>query len=149
DFQAFPLPALADAALQRAADLGAAHADLRVQRVRESVLRLRDGHLSTSTDSTDSGLAVRVLVDGVWGFAATTRSDAGHAAATAELAVQMARISRPLVTQRVDLADEPVHADAEWVSDYADDPFDVPIADRVGLLATWSAELLDDDAVDH
>jgi TldD protein len=149
EFRELPLQALADAALQRAGELGAGHADLRVQRVRESVLRLRDGHLSTSADTTDSGLAVRVLVDGVWGFAATTRLDADQAAATAELAAQMARISRPLATQRVELADEPVHAGAEWVSDYADDPFDVPIADRVGLLATWSAELLDDDAVDH
>jgi len=149
DFGSLPLQNLADAALQRARDLGAGHADLRVQRMRDSVIRLRDARLSPSTDSIDTGLAVRVLVDGAWGFAATSRLDPGEAAATAELAVQMARVSQPLATQRVELADEPVHAGAEWVSSYGEDPFDVPVADRAGLLAGWSEELLRSDAVDH
>jgi TldD protein len=71
DFTALPLGALTDAALQRARDLGAEHADLRVERVRRSDLTLRDGRLSGSSDTTDAGLAVRVVVDGTWGFSAT------------------------------------------------------------------------------
>src|SRR3954447_26208126 len=55
DFRALPLDALADAALQRARDLGVQHADLRVERVRDGRVRLRDGQLAGGGDATDSG----------------------------------------------------------------------------------------------
>ena len=41
-----------------------------------------------------------------------------------------ARVSRPLTPHRVELADEPVHADATWVSAYEINPFDVPDAEK-------------------
>ena len=148
DFRALPLAACADAALQRARDLGAEHADLRVERLREGDLRLRDARLTGSGDDTDSGLAVRVLVDGTWGFAAGTDVTPEDAAATAERAVGIARVSRPLATERVRLADEPVHADATWVSEYDADPFAVPADERAALLEQWSAGLLA-AGVDH
>ena len=46
----------------------------------------------------------------------------------------LARVSTPLASERVELADEPVHADAQWVSAYDIDPFDVP-AGRAGRAA--------------
>ena len=149
DFRDLPLQALADAALQRARDLGASHADLRVQRMRESVIRLRDGRMATSTDDTDSGCAVRVLVDGAWGFASAPDLTPETAVRIAEQAVELARVSRPLTTEPVELADEPVHAGAEWVSSYVRDPFALSAAERAALLADWSAGLLGHDVVDH
>ena len=149
DFRDLPLDTLADAALARAAELGAGHADLRVQRMRESLIRLRDGRLAASTDGIDSGCAVRVLVDGVWGFAAAPDLTPESAVRIAEQAVEMARVSRPLSAEPVELADEPVHADVEWVSSYRIDPFSLPAAERAAVLARWSAELLADPTVDH
>ncbi|MDP9221556.1 MAG: TldD/PmbA family protein [Actinomycetota bacterium] len=148
DFTALPLRNLADAALARARDLGAGHADLRVERVRTSSVRLRDGRLAGSRDDTDAGLAVRVLVDGVWGFAAATDLTPDSAVAAAEQAVALARVSTPLASERVELADEPVHADVQWVSAYDVDPFEVPSAERAELLAGWSGRLLASGA-DH
>ncbi|MBV9652222.1 MAG: TldD/PmbA family protein, partial [Pseudonocardiales bacterium] len=43
DFLALPLRSLADAALERARELGAEHADVRVERITGQLLRLRDG----------------------------------------------------------------------------------------------------------
>jgi TldD protein len=143
DFRALPLTALADAALSRARELGAQHADLRVERVRDSAVRLRDARLTSSGDDIDSGLAVRVLVDGTWGFAAAATTSTDEAARLAERAVELARISRPLATERVDLADEPVHAGVEWVSSYVIDPFEVPAAEQAAVLEAWSRRLLD------
>ncbi|MFL6101318.1 MAG: TldD/PmbA family protein [Actinomycetales bacterium] len=142
DFSALPLRNLADSALTRARELGAGHADLRVERVRSSAVHLRDGRLAASGDDTDTGLAVRVLVDGVWGFAAATDLTARAAVEAAEQAVALARVSTPLASERVELADEPVHADVEWVSEYVTDPFDVPSAERAELLSSWSARLM-------
>lgn len=148
DFTSLPLRALADAGLSRADALGAEHAAFRLERNRRAVVELRDANLSSSRDDTDSGLSVRVLVDGTWGFAAAADLTPEAAAHAAEQAVDIARVSRPLSTERVELADEPVHADVEWVSSYTTDPFSVPSADQAALLAEWSRELLA-DGVDH
>ena len=72
--------------------------------------------------------------DGVWGFAAGITLTADAAARLAERAVATARVSRPLTPDPVELADEPVHADATWVSAYEIDPFDVDEAERQGRM---------------
>jgi TldD protein len=149
DFLALPLDQLADAALQHARAAGAEHADLRVQRMRTGMLVLRDTVLTSASDSQGSGLAVRVLLDGVWGFAATDELTPEAAVRTAERALEVARISRPLVRRRVELAPEPVHHDVRWVSSYRRDPFEIPVAERAEQLSGWAAGLLAADVVDH
>ncbi|MBV9920116.1 MAG: TldD/PmbA family protein [Pseudonocardia sp.] len=148
-FRALPLAALADAALDRARRLGAQHADVRVERIVTQTISLRDGSVTGVADETVVGLAVRVIVDGVWGFASHGDLTAERAAATAEQAVEVARTLAPVARERVERADEPVHADAVWVSAYALDPFDVPTRDKVALLTEWSRRLLASDGVDH
>src|ERR1700680_5293716 len=66
---ALPLRNLADAALDAARNLGADHADFRVERVRGQRIALSDARLQSLSDGDDSGLAVRVIVDGTWGVA--------------------------------------------------------------------------------
>ena len=149
EFRALPLAQLADAALSRARESGAEHADLRVERIVSQSIHLRDGVVEGITESTVEGLAVRVLVDGVWGFASHVELTPGRAAAVAEQAVAVARTLAPVAIERVQRADEPVHRDAIWVSAYALDPFTVPTRDKVELLTEWSQRLLAADGVDH
>jgi TldD protein len=155
-FVALPLRALADAGLARARALGAEHADVRIERVRSADLRLRDGRPAGSSDTTDLGLAVRVVHGGAWGFAAGVDLTMDGAARVAAQAVAMAKLSArvaaasgPSGQDRVELAAEPVHADRTWVSSYEVNPFDVPDAERVGLLAEWSRRLLAAEGVTH
>jgi TldD protein len=149
EFAALPLRALADAALQRAADLGAQHADFRAERVRGQRIRLSDARLETLLDADDVGLAVRVVVDGVWGFAATVDLTPEAAARTAEQAVDVARVAAPIAAERIELADEPGHGEVTWVSSYVTDPFDVSVAEKIALLGQWSEDLLAHDGIDH
>ncbi|HTY26720.1 MAG TPA: TldD/PmbA family protein [Mycobacterium sp.] len=149
EFLALPLRAVADAALSRCRALGAEHADVRVARTRTQILRLRDARKESAIDAEDLGIAVRVVHDGCWGFAAAVDLTPDDAARLAEQAVAMARLSRPLATERVELAPEPVHPDATYVSSYQIDPSVVPEADKTALLADWSARLLAAPAVDH
>src|SRR6478609_5003886 len=149
DFIALPLAALADAALDRARALGATHADLRVERVREQVIRLRDGRLEGSNAGADLGLAVRVVHDGSWGFASGVDLTPDGAARLAEQAVALARVSAPLATERVELAAEPTYRDATWVSSYEVDPFTVDDTEKIALLTERSERLLASDVVDH
>jgi len=90
DFLALPLRALADAALATARAGGAEHADLRVHRMRTQRLELRDGQVVSASDGDRVGLAVRVLVGGVWGFASHVDLTADTAVATARQALEVA-----------------------------------------------------------
>ncbi|HEY2238253.1 MAG TPA: DNA gyrase modulator, partial [Streptosporangiaceae bacterium] len=148
-FTALPLRELADAAMQQAADLGAGHADFRAEQIRSQHIGLSDGNLETLFDADDLGLAVRVVVDGTWGFASAVDLTPDAAAQAAREAVEVARVSAAMNTERIELAPEPAHGDVTWVSAYDIDPFDVTATDKVARLAGWSTALLARDGVDH
>ncbi len=149
DFLALPLRPVADAALGRARELGAEHTDVRIERTTQQLIRLRDGTVAMAQDSASVGLAVRVIVDGTWGFASHLELTPQSAVATAQRAVEVARTLRPLNAERVELAAEPVHADAVWAGDHEIDPFTVPLGEKVALLSEWSRRLLAADGVEH
>ncbi|TJZ78481.1 TldD/PmbA family protein [Rhodococcus oryzae] len=149
DFLALPLRALADAALSAARTAGATHADLRVHRLLTQSIRLRDGAVQSAVDGAELGVAVRVVVDGTWGFASHAELTPDAAARTAAQAVEVARALRALNRERVELAPEPVYPDAVWVSGYEVDPFEVPTAEKIELLGDYSARLSSADGVDH
>jgi TldD protein len=149
EFAAYPLPAMADAARQRALDLGAEHADFRAERIRRQRVGLSDANLETLRDSDELGLAVRVVVDGTWGFAAAADLTQAAAVRAAQEAVDVARVAAAINTERIELAAEPAHGEVTWVSAYEVDPFTVSAADKVALLAGWSSGLLADPRIDH
>src|SRR4028118_1524724 len=90
-FLSLPLSALTEAALTRAVDLGCEHADLRVERIRTQSITLRDARLEALADGEDLGLAVRVVHEGTWGFAAGVVRTAAEAVRLAEGAGGVAR----------------------------------------------------------
>jgi TldD protein len=148
-FLALPLAALTDAALSRALDLGCEHADLRVERIHTQTVSLRDARPESFTDGEDLGLAVRVVHEGTWGFAAGVVLTAAEAVRLAEEAVAVAKVSAAINSDRVELAPEPVYADAMWVSDYQIDPFGVPDSEKSALLIELSEQLMAADGVEH
>jgi TldD protein len=125
------------------------HADFRLERLRSQSLALRDGTLQGAHDGVDVGFAVRVILDGTWGFASTVELTPEAAVRAAEEAVRVAQVSAAISSERIELADEPVYADVTWVSSYDIDPLSVPVADKVELLSAWSRELMSADAVQH
>ena len=149
DFVALPRHRLADAALQRARDFGVEHADFRLERLRSQDLRLRDGALEGAHDGEQLGFAVRVIVDGTWGFAASVELSTESAVRTAEEAIRVAQVSAAISSERIELAAEPVYSDVTWVSSYAIDPLSVSVADKVARLAEWSNRLLARGPVAH
>jgi TldD protein len=149
DFLALPLRKLSQSALLRAADFGASHADFRLERLRSQRLVLRDQALIDASESDELGFAVRVIVDGAWGFAAGSALTVDEAVRVAEQAVRLAQVAKPLAVEPITLADEPAYPDQTWVSSYVQDPFDVPVAAKLELLTDWSRRLAGHPAVDH
>lgn len=149
EFCDLPRNELADAALSAAVAAGASHADLRIHRIHTEIIQLRDGELETAVVNCQLGLAVRVIVDGTWGFASHAELTPAVAAETARRAVRVATTLAALNAERIELAPEPVYTDATWVSNYQIDPFTVPTTDKIAVLADYSERLLTAEGVDH
>jgi TldD protein len=148
-FLALPRDRLADAALDRAKALGAAHADIRVERVRQLHVSVRDRRLEGANEDEDIGLGVRVVHNGAWGFSSTMVLTPEAAALAVEEAVGLARTTAPLSREPIELAPEPPHAGATWESPFSVNPFSVPVGDRADLLIGWTDKLLEGKGVDH
>ncbi len=149
DFLNLPRHDLAEAALSAAKAAGATHADLRVHRIITEIIQLRDGELETAVINREVGLAVRVIVDGTWGFASHAELVPSVAAETARRAVHVATTLATLSSERVELAPEPVYADASWVSDYRIDPFEISTTDKIAVLEDYSGRLLSAEGINH
>ena len=149
EFTGYPLRDLAAAALQRAADLGAEHADFRAELIRGQQIGLSDAALETLAESADIGLAVRVVVDGTWGFAAAVDLSAEAAVRAAGEAVELARVAAAINTEPIELAAEPAYGDVSWSSGFGVDPFSISAAEKIALLADWSSGLLRSTGIDH
>src|SRR6476469_7036786 len=141
-FTALPLRQLADAALSAATAAGASYADFRFERLVTADLTIRDTAVQSATNAISTGYAVRVIVDGTWGFAASVVPTAEEAAGTARQAVAVARAIAGVVAERVERADEPVYHDQTCVSSYQIDPFAVAASDEIALLLDRSERLL-------
>ena len=149
DFLALPLQAVSDAAIQSGLSLGASHVDVRIERIRTGVLHLRDTNPETQTDESVSGVGVRVIVNGAWGFASSPEISTAKAAELAKVAVAMAITSGPLSTEKIALAPEPIYASKTWVSHYEIDPFDVTGEEKIARLADLNAQLLKSEIVSN
>ena len=148
-FVTLPYERLGQVALERARDFGVTHADFRLERNRYQYFSVRDGALEGAQDAEDLGFAVRVLLDGAWGFASGVALTESEAVTVAETAITVARVAAKMTRRRVELAPEPVHKDVTWVSPYAVNPLEVPLAEKTGLFVGWTRELMGADGVDH
>jgi TldD protein len=143
------LAALTDAALSSAQAGGCTNAELRVERIRSQRVRLRDASPEGSSDDTEFGMGVRVVVDGAVGFAATVDVSPTEAAHLVRTAIETARVTAQAGGGRVELAPEPSHGEVTWTSAFEIDPSTVALADKVALFEDWSRRLLAHDAVSH
>lgn len=148
-FTALPYRRLADAALSRARDFNVSHADFRFERVRYQNIRVRDGRLQGASDTEDIGFAVRVILNGAWGFASGVVTTPEAAVQVTETAIRTAQVAAAMTTTPVALAPEPAYANVTWASAYEIDPLAVPLQDKVELLSDWSRKLYDAPGVAH
>lgn len=119
--------------LETAKYCGASYADVRIVNTTTESVSVKDGRVDRLASRESRGLGVRALVKGAWGFAATADL-AGHAPENAaRLACAVAESSRVPAAKPVTLAPaEPLVA--RWDGPCDEDPFDVPLEERIGLL---------------
>lgn len=118
-------------AVQAARAAGAEYADARVVADDSESITVRNQTMEGLDRAGSQGIGLRVLVGGYWGFAATARPE--EVDRTAALAVQIAKAASRLPMEPVRLAEvEP--ARGTWHSPMQQDPFNVPLEEKVALL---------------
>src|SRR5688572_5394609 len=138
--QTLPAPAadaavidLANDALNAARGAGASYADVRIGRYRRQSVATRERQVLSVSDNESYGLGVRTLVNGSWGFAATSVMTRAGAQAAALEAIVLSRAARAVQARRVELAPvKPVTG--TWITPVRRDPLEVPLEDKIALL---------------
>jgi TldD protein len=132
---------LAHEALNAARGAGASYADVRIGRYRRQSIATRERQVTSLTDTESYGIGVRTLVDGCWGFAATSRMTKPGARETALNATSVSKAAREVHKRRVELAPvKPVQG--AWITPVRRDPFDVPLEEKIALLLSTNEAAL-------
>jgi TldD protein len=125
--------------IERIRRMGASYVDARWYPFEETQsLIMWNKNLKDNTFSRESGLGVRVLYGGAWGFAAS--SSAGESTGVFDRAFDNAQAASRRVSFPVRLADREA-VQARFSSPCAVDPFTVPLSDKVGLLQRMDSRL--------
>jgi len=131
---------LMQVALDVAKSSGASYADVRVSARRQQNVNTRDKIVQGVSDNDTYGIGVRTLVDGAWGFAATSQLTKDAVASITKSAITQAKANRASQLHPVVLAPTPGNQVGEWKSPIQTDPFTIPIVDKVALLLAANAE---------
>jgi TldD protein len=121
------LKQLAGTALQAAKDGGATYADVRFTRTRRVVVRMGSEDVEPPMNFNRVHVGVRVLLDGVWGFAAMATRSNDEVAKVARTAIRQAKSSAWANHPKVELAETPKVENGSWVMPVEIDPLSVPI----------------------
>ena len=125
---------MADAAMSAAKAAGASYCDVRVGRYLRQFIQTREANVQGVTNTESSGVGVRVIADGAWGFAATNSLSAEAVADTARLAVAIAKANAKNQTAPVQLAPTKGVGEVKWATPLRRNGMEVSLQEKVDLL---------------
>lgn len=127
------------AQIDRLKGAGATYVDARWYPFEEAnYLDMWNGNLKSTAASRESGIGIRVLYKGAWGFSAS--SDMSNLAALFDKAFDNARVAAERVTFPVRLAEKDA-IQAQFTSPNKINPFEVPLAEKVAFLQEMDEKL--------
>lgn len=123
----------AEQALETVRDRGATYAEVRVETVEENRLSIMDGELRGLVSGMETGFAMRVVVNGAWGFASSNDLEPASWRNAIERALGLAKAASAYVEEPVRLADAPaLRQRVDWKA--KKDPRAVSVEEKVDLL---------------
>jgi TldD protein len=125
--------------IERLKGAGATYVDARWYPFEEAnYLNMWNGNLKSTASSRESGIGIRVLYKGAWGFSAS--SDVSNLAALFDKAFDNARVAAERVTFPIRLAEKDA-IQAQFTSPNKINPFEVPLAEKVAFLKEMDDKL--------
>ncbi|WP_165835755.1 TldD/PmbA family protein [Stenotrophomonas sp. SPM] len=134
---------LAEVALSAARTAKASYCDVRIGRYLNQSVVTREHQVGNVTNRESSGVGVRVLVNGAWGFAATHQQTEAAVRGAVEQATAIARANASIQTRPVQLAPTPAVGEVRWQTPVRKNAMDVPIQDKIELLLALNGAALD------
>ncbi|MBP9225541.1 MAG: TldD/PmbA family protein [Verrucomicrobiales bacterium] len=126
-------PALADAVLARATKLGASFADVHFMQTDRESLFVREKMVQGVDAGSSLGCSVRVLVEGAWGFAASSEITEKRLLELVESAVAIANGQKGWRAKPVEIESLPSFV-GKWELPVQVDPFSVSLEEKVERL---------------
>ena len=134
---------LADVALGAAREAGASYCDVRIGRYLNQFVITREDKVENVVNTESSGIGVRVIADGTWGFAATSALGSEAVARAARQAVAIAKANAKLGGERVQLAENKGVGEVSWVTPIERNALEVPVKEKVDLLLDVNAAAME------
>jgi TldD protein len=125
---------LADAALNAATKAGASYCDVRIGRYLNQFITTRDTRVENIVNTESSGVGVRVIANGAYGFAATNVMTPESVADAARQAVAIAKANSRLQSEPVQLAPVKGVGEVAWATPFKQDWRTVPVKDKAEML---------------
>ena len=125
---------LADTAMTAAKGDGASYCDVRIGRYLRQFVITREDKVQNVVNTESTGVGIRVIANGTWGFAASSDLSADAVAKAARQAVQIAKANSKLTTEPVQLAPTPGVGEVSWATPIVKNAMAVPIKEKVDLL---------------
>ncbi|MDQ1834437.1 TldD/PmbA family protein [Massilia scottii] len=134
---------LADAAMNAATKAGASYCDVRIGRYLNQFITTRDLSVENSVNTESSGVGVRVIANGAYGFASTNDMSLDSIAAAARQAVAIARANSKLQSEPLRMAPVKGVGEVAWATPFTRDWRTVPIKDKADMLIAANKAGLD------
>ena len=107
---------LADTAMTAAKADGATYCDVRIGRYLRQFVITREDKVQNVVNTESTGIGIRVIANGTWGFAATSDLGADSVAKAARQAVQIAKANSKLTVEPVQLAPVKGVGEVSWAT---------------------------------
>jgi TldD protein len=134
---------LADTAMDAAKKAGASYCDVRIGRYLNQYITTRDLNVESVTNTESSGVGVRVIANGAYGFAATNAITPDAVANAARQAVAIAKANARLQTEPVQLAPVKGVGEVAWATPIKKDWRTVPVKEKAEMLIAANKAGLD------
>lgn len=133
---------MADVALNVARQRGASYADIRISRTMNQFVNTREKIVQNVTNTETYGFGVRVLVEGAWGFSASSKLEKAEIEKVTERAVSIARANKVIQGRKVELVPVEKYPDAKYSTPVKQDPFTVSLSEKADYLLKVNAEAM-------
>jgi TldD protein len=126
--------------LERARDLGASYADVRIVEAQDERVQVKNGKVEALSRRSERGFGVRVLAGGAWGFASSSIVNDEEIGRVVKQAVEIAKASARVRTEPAQIGQLEAYRD-KYRTPIEIDPFEVPLAEKLEMLTEANARM--------
>ncbi|MEM3578125.1 MAG: TldD/PmbA family protein [Candidatus Bathyarchaeia archaeon] len=130
--------------VNKAQELGADYAEARAQEIFKTTLTVKEGHVEAARQGIENGVALRVLVNGAWGFASVGSFETKSLLEAVSSACKMAKTASSKLRNPIKLAKVKAVEDKVIVKPRKD-PSEIPVEDKINLTLAINNNILNYD----